>query len=190
MAQQQHAADVHPDELCPPNKRYDLMDANKKVDLDHVQCPPESKILTNIIKNHPLRFSIAASSSVPWIYMAQFWHTLKEDGGSKYRLNFMLDKKELSLTLDDFRTVFHLPHANDNSHNSFVPPPSFSNMVSFYKQQLGFTMELKTLSSFKTTGLLQPWQMLCKIFSKCLTTRVTGWDQPPLQIMQMMYACQ
>ncbi|GKB11501.1 hypothetical protein Tco_0845424 [Tanacetum coccineum] len=25
------------------------------------------------------------------------------------------------------------------------------------------------------------------MFSKCLTTRVTGWDQPPLQIMQMMY---
>ncbi|GJW23415.1 retrovirus-related pol polyprotein from transposon TNT 1-94 [Tanacetum coccineum] len=115
MAQQQHAADVHPDELCPPNKRYDLMDANKKVDLDHVQCPPESKILTNIIKNHPLRFSIAASSSVPWIYMAQFWHTLKE-GGSKYRLKFMLDKKELSLTLDDFRTIFHLPQTNANKH--------------------------------------------------------------------------
>ncbi|GJT37890.1 retrovirus-related pol polyprotein from transposon TNT 1-94 [Tanacetum coccineum] len=79
LAQQQHAADVHPDELCPPNKRYDLTDANKKVDLEHVQCPPESKILTNIIKNHPLRFSIAASSSIPWIYMAHFWHTLKED---------------------------------------------------------------------------------------------------------------
>ncbi|GJV22779.1 retrovirus-related pol polyprotein from transposon TNT 1-94 [Tanacetum coccineum] len=85
MAQQQHAAEVHPDELCPPNKRFDLMDVNKKVDLEHVQCPPESKILTNIIKNHPLRLSISASSSVPWIYIAQFWHTLKEDG-SKYRL--------------------------------------------------------------------------------------------------------
>ncbi|GJZ61380.1 retrovirus-related pol polyprotein from transposon TNT 1-94 [Tanacetum coccineum] len=123
MAQQQHAADVHPDELCPPNKRYDLMDANKKVDLEH------------------------------------FWHTLKEDG-SKYRLRFMLDKKELTLTLDDFRQVFHLPQATANNHNSFVPPPSFSDM---------------------------PWQTLCKIFSKCLTTRVTGWDQPPLQIMQMLY---
>ncbi|GJS05764.1 retrovirus-related pol polyprotein from transposon TNT 1-94 [Tanacetum coccineum] len=33
-AQQQHAADVHPDELCPPNKRYDLMDANKKIDFE------------------------------------------------------------------------------------------------------------------------------------------------------------
>ncbi|GJT53366.1 hypothetical protein Tco_0988420 [Tanacetum coccineum] len=49
-------------------------------------------------------------------------------------------------------------------------------------------MELKTQSNFKTTGLLQPWQTLCKIFSKCLTTRVTGWDQPPLQIMQMLYS--
>ncbi|GJQ96302.1 hypothetical protein Tco_0007441 [Tanacetum coccineum] len=106
--------------------------------------------------------------------MAQFWHTLKEDG-SKYRLKFMLDKKELSPTLDDFRTIFHLPHANDNNHNSFMPPPSFSDMVPFYKQQLGFTMELKTSSSFKTAGLLQPWQTLCKIFSKCLTTRVRDW---------------
>nr|GEV30557.1 hypothetical protein [Tanacetum cinerariifolium] len=136
--------------MCPPNKQYDLMDANKKIDLEHVQCPSEIKILTNTIKNHPLQFSIAASSSVPWIYMAQFWHTLKEDG-SKYMLKFMLDKKELSLTLDDFRTIFHLPQANDNNHDRF------------------------------------PCQTLCKIFSKCLTTHVTGWDQPPLQIMQMMY---
>ncbi|GJW16546.1 retrovirus-related pol polyprotein from transposon TNT 1-94 [Tanacetum coccineum] len=138
MAQQQHAADVHPDELCPPNKRYDLMDANKKIDFEQVQCPPESKLLTNIIKNHPLRFSIAASSSVPWIYMVQFWHTLKEDG-SKYRLTFMLDKKELSLTMDDFRTIFHLPQATDNKYDSFVPPPSFLDMVPFYKNELGFT---------------------------------------------------
>ncbi|GJV14603.1 hypothetical protein Tco_1359926 [Tanacetum coccineum] len=60
-------------------------------------------------------------------------------------------------------------------------------MVPFYKNELGFRIELKTSSSFKTTGLLQPWQTLCKIFCKCLKTRVTRWDQPPLQIMQMMY---
>ncbi|GKA64797.1 integrase, catalytic region, zinc finger, CCHC-type containing protein [Tanacetum coccineum] len=110
MAQRQQTADVHQDELCPPNKRYDIMDANKKVDLENVQCPSESKILMNIITNHPLRFSIAASASVPWIYMAQFWHTLREDG-SKYRLKFMLDRKELTFTLDDFRTIFHLPQS-------------------------------------------------------------------------------
>ncbi|GJV65223.1 hypothetical protein Tco_1476051 [Tanacetum coccineum] len=72
----------------------------------------------------------------------------------------MLDKKELTLTLDDFRQTFHLPQATTNNHNSFMPPPSFSDMVPFYKQVLGYTMELKTQSNFKTTGLLQPWQTL------------------------------
>nr|GEY39490.1 hypothetical protein [Tanacetum cinerariifolium] len=95
MTQQQHVANVHPDELCLPNKQNDLMDANKKIDLEHVQCLSKIIILTNIIKNHPFQFSIAAFSFVPWIYMAQFWHTLKEDD-LKYRLKFMLDKKELS----------------------------------------------------------------------------------------------
>ncbi|GKE03305.1 hypothetical protein Tco_1395323, partial [Tanacetum coccineum] len=102
-----------------------------------------------------------------------FWHTLKEDG-SKHRLKFLLDRKELTLTLDDFKTIFHLPQANDNNHASFVPPPSFSDMVPFYKQVLGFTMELKTVFNFKISSLLQPWQTLCKIFSKCLTTRVAN----------------
>nr|GEU67178.1 hypothetical protein [Tanacetum cinerariifolium] len=185
MAHQRLVADFYPDELCPPNKRYDLMDATKKIDLEHLQCPSESKILTNIIKNHPLRFSIEASLSVPWIYMAQFWHTLKEDG-SKYKLKFMLDRKELSLTLDDFKTIFHLPQATDNNHDRFVPPPLFSYMIPFYKNHLRFTMELKTSSSFKTIGLLQSWKTLCKIFSKCLTTRVTRWDQSQLQIMKMI----
>ncbi|GJR82353.1 hypothetical protein Tco_0153138 [Tanacetum coccineum] len=92
----------------------------------------------------------------------RFWHTLKEDG-SKYRLTFMLDKKVLSLTLDDFRTIFHLPQANDNNHDSFVPPPSFLDMVLFYKQQLGFTIELKTSSSFKDNWSLNHRQKDTKI---------------------------
>ncbi|GJV39164.1 retrovirus-related pol polyprotein from transposon TNT 1-94 [Tanacetum coccineum] len=50
MAQQQHATDVHPDELYPPNKRYDLMDANKKVDLEQVQY---GERMWNSIQNGP-----------------------------------------------------------------------------------------------------------------------------------------
>nr|GEV14886.1 hypothetical protein [Tanacetum cinerariifolium] len=52
----------------------------------------------------------------------------------------------------------HLPQATDNNHDRFVPPPSFYDMIPFYKNHLGFTMELKTPSSFKTTSLLKPWQ--------------------------------
>ncbi|GJU51162.1 hypothetical protein Tco_1220717 [Tanacetum coccineum] len=71
MAQPQTQANVHQDELCPPNKCYALMDANKKINLDNPLCPNESKIMANIFQNHPLRFSITSSSSVPWIYLGQ-----------------------------------------------------------------------------------------------------------------------
>ncbi|GJX17809.1 hypothetical protein Tco_0218641, partial [Tanacetum coccineum] len=70
---------------------------------------------------------------------------------------------------------------------SFVPTLAFSEMVPFYINNLDFTLELRSISNFKTTGLLQPWQTLCKMFSRCLTTHVTGYDQPSLQIMQMLY---
>ncbi|GKE43265.1 hypothetical protein Tco_1470549 [Tanacetum coccineum] len=72
MAQSQSSTDFHQDALCPPNKRYALMDANKKVDLENPLCLDESRILANILKNHPLRFSIVASSSVPLFYLGQF----------------------------------------------------------------------------------------------------------------------
>ncbi|GJZ32457.1 cold-inducible RNA-binding protein [Tanacetum coccineum] len=179
-------ADVHQDELCLPNKRYALMDANKKVDLENPLCLDESRILANILENYPLRFSIAASSSVPWIYLGHFWLTLQEDR-SKYKLKFMLDRKELTLTLHDFRTIFQLPQATDNNHDHFVPAPKFSKMAPFYVNNLGFTLDLRPTSNFKTTGLLQPWQTLCKMFSRCLTTCVTGHDQLPLQITGMLY---
>nr|GEX03376.1 putative ribonuclease H-like domain-containing protein [Tanacetum cinerariifolium] len=119
MAQPQRQADVHQDELCPPNKCYALKDANKKIDLDNLLCPNESKIITNILQNHPLRFSIAASSSVPWIYLGKFWHTLKDDG---------------------------------SNHERFVASLKFSEMVPFFLNDLGFTLELRSPSNFKTTG--------------------------------------
>nr|GEY05425.1 hypothetical protein [Tanacetum cinerariifolium] len=163
--------------------------ANKKVALENPLCPNESKILAYILKNHPLRFSIATSSSVPWIYLGQFWHTLHEDG-SKYTLKFMLDRKELAQVHARQKSAYSDPEksiATNNNHDLFVPAPKFPEMVSFYVNNLGFTLDLRSTSNFKTTGLLQPWQTLCKMFPRCLTTRVTGYDQPSLQIMQMLY---
>nr|GFC68466.1 hypothetical protein [Tanacetum cinerariifolium] len=95
----------------------------------------------------------------------------------------MIDRKDLTLTLDDFRTIFQLPQATDNNHDHFIHAPTFSEMVPFYINNLGFTLELRSTSNFRTTRLLQPWQTLCKMFSRCLTTRVIGYDQPSVQII-------
>ncbi|GJX64528.1 retrovirus-related pol polyprotein from transposon TNT 1-94 [Tanacetum coccineum] len=122
MTQLQCPANVHQDELCPLNKRYALMDANKKVDLENPLYPDESRILANILQNHSLGLSIAASSSVPWIYMCQ--------------------------------TIFYFPQATNNNHDGFVPALTFFDMVPFYINHLGFTLELRAVSNFKTTELL------------------------------------
>ncbi|GJT68444.1 retrovirus-related pol polyprotein from transposon TNT 1-94 [Tanacetum coccineum] len=97
MAQPQRPADVHQDELCPPNKRYALTDANKKIDLDN----PFYGILC----------------------------------------------KKMDQT-------------TNNNHERFVAAPKFSEMVPFFLNTLGFTLELRSPSNFKMIGLVQPWQTL------------------------------
>nr|GEU55748.1 hypothetical protein [Tanacetum cinerariifolium] len=47
MAQPQRQADVYQDEMCPPNKRYALMDANKKIDLDNLLYDETIKSIFN-----------------------------------------------------------------------------------------------------------------------------------------------
>ncbi|GJY19624.1 retrovirus-related pol polyprotein from transposon TNT 1-94, partial [Tanacetum coccineum] len=47
----------------------------------------------------------------------------------KYWLKFVLDRKELTLTLDDCRTIFQLPQATTNNHEHFVAAPKFSEMI-------------------------------------------------------------
>ncbi|GJS07383.1 hypothetical protein Tco_0364179 [Tanacetum coccineum] len=75
----------------------------------------------------------------------------RREDGLKYRLKFALNKKELTLTLGDFRIIFQLPQATDNNHEHFVTTPKLSEMVLFYINDLGFTLELRSPSNFKTT---------------------------------------
>ncbi|GJV02075.1 hypothetical protein Tco_1335644 [Tanacetum coccineum] len=186
MAQPQQQRDVPQDQLCPPNKRFELMDANKKYDLVNPQCPNESKILEKILLNHPLKLSVVGSAAVPWIYISQFWHTLKEDG-SRYQFKFSLGTKELTMNVADFKRIFQLPQATDNNHAGFVDPSTFGQMVQFFRHNLGFKLPLRSPSIFVSKGLPRPWKTLCKIFAQCLTTRATRHDQPSVQIMQLLY---
>ncbi|GJS60334.1 hypothetical protein Tco_0655118 [Tanacetum coccineum] len=145
---------VSRDDLYPLQKQYDLMGANKKIDLVNPQCLNESKILGDILNNHLLRLSLAGSAF---------------------------------FSLDDLRRIFQLLQAIDNNNVGFVAALSFSQMLPFFQNDLGFSITMRPPSHLVSKGLSQPWQTLCKIFARCLTTRVTGHDQPPFQIMQMLY---
>ncbi|GJV93241.1 hypothetical protein Tco_1541054 [Tanacetum coccineum] len=82
------------------------------------------------------------------------------------------------MTLDDFKTICQLPQATDNNHKRFVAAPKFFEMVPFFLNDLGFTLELRLPSNFKTTGLVQPWQTLFRIPLR-RSTRLT----PPTPIL-------
>ncbi|GKA52347.1 hypothetical protein Tco_0745543 [Tanacetum coccineum] len=82
---------------------------------------------------------------------------------------------------------FQLPQATDNNHVGFVDAPTFGQMAQFFRHNLGFKLPLQSSSNFVSKGLPQPWQTLCKIFARCLTTRATGHDQPPVQIIHKLY---
>ncbi|GJR67724.1 hypothetical protein Tco_0013789 [Tanacetum coccineum] len=62
-----------------------------------------------------------------------FFACCAQEDGSKYRLKFMLDRKELILTLDNFRTIFHLPQEgiNYSLHHpaSSIPYPRFTKII-------------------------------------------------------------
>ncbi|GKD41397.1 hypothetical protein Tco_1261604 [Tanacetum coccineum] len=107
------------------------MDANKKIDLDNPLCPNKSKIMT-----------------------------LKEEG-SKYRLTFVLDRKELTMTLDDFRMIFQLPKATDNNHERFVAAPNIFNSG---KNKAGVGMKIPSWMITDEMKLTENYQMYAEAF--------------------------
>nr|GEV01679.1 ribonuclease H-like domain-containing protein [Tanacetum cinerariifolium] len=102
----------------------------------------------------------------------QVWHNLRLDD-SKKRFIFFIDTKEFTFLVDDFRRVFQLPQATDNNHAGFVEPLTFTAMLPFFLNKLGYATRIRLAGQFATKDLSQPWQPLEKIFSRCLTTRVT-----------------
>ncbi|GKE59565.1 hypothetical protein Tco_1498750 [Tanacetum coccineum] len=139
MAKLQRQVDVHQDGLCPPNKCYGLMDAKKKIDLDNPLCPTESKIMENILqKQNNGKHSPKTSTQIQHCCF----------------IISTIDLLGLTLTLNDFIRIFQLPQVSDNNHERFVAAPKFSEMVPFFLKDLGFTLELRSPSNFKTTGLV------------------------------------
>ncbi|GKC35536.1 retrovirus-related pol polyprotein from transposon TNT 1-94 [Tanacetum coccineum] len=84
-------------------------------------------------------------------------------------------------------TYVPVAQATDNNNVMFVDAPTFSDVLPFFRNGLKFSLPMRLPTHFVTKGLTQPWQTVGKIFTRCLTTRVTGHDQPPFQIMQMLY---
>ncbi|GJX16404.1 hypothetical protein Tco_0217236 [Tanacetum coccineum] len=174
------------DQLVLVNHQYKVAKANKKVDLTRLSCSVASKITGEILQRHSLRYALTGSTLVPLIYMQQLWNTIQL-ADSKEKFKFTIDEDEVTFSLNGFRTVLHLPHATDNNHAEFVEAPKLRSMIKFLNI-LGHVVVIRLEGQIYTKDLPQPWQTLCKLLSRCLTSRITGNDQPPLAITHIFYA--
>ncbi|GJW84359.1 retrovirus-related pol polyprotein from transposon TNT 1-94 [Tanacetum coccineum] len=75
---------------------------------------------------------------------------------SKEKFKFLHDTKEFKFSVDEFRHVFQLPQATKNNHAAFVDAPTFSDMLPFFRDELGFSLQMRLPTHFVTKGLPKP----------------------------------
>nr|GEY39354.1 hypothetical protein [Tanacetum cinerariifolium] len=106
-----------------------------------------------------------ASSTIPAIYIQQFWETMRyESTTGIYRCQ--LDEQWFNLHKDILRDALQITPINDN--DPFVAPPS-SNAVIEYVNTLGYPCTLRNVFAMSVNDLYQPWRARLSMINMCHT---------------------
>ncbi|GJZ68183.1 hypothetical protein Tco_0631423, partial [Tanacetum coccineum] len=103
--------------------------------LQSIPCSPECKIVRKSLLDHPLSYALTAT------------------------VDFMLDTKEFTYTVDMFRVTLHL--LVETPENPFVTPVNIQTIESFMNR-VGYQGVVDKVSAFYTKNLAQPWQTMFK----------------------------
>ncbi|GJY88282.1 hypothetical protein Tco_0502910 [Tanacetum coccineum] len=80
--------------------------------------------------------------------------TLKlDDSNDKFKS--FIDTMEFKFSVDEFRRVFQLSQPTDINHVEFVDPPTFIEMLPFFKNELRYNTPIRLLGQSVTKGLPQ-----------------------------------
>nr|GEW97543.1 Gag-Pol polyprotein [Tanacetum cinerariifolium] len=128
----------------------------------------------------PIAFT--ASSTIPSIYIQQFWDTVRYDKSTGcYR--YQLDKQWFDLTKDTFRDALQITPFNNNQ--AFTSPPSLDALINFVNE-LGYLKLVWNLSNVVTNDMFQPWRALTTIINLCLTGKTSGFERPRALVLQIL----
>nr|GEX20037.1 retrovirus-related Pol polyprotein from transposon TNT 1-94 [Tanacetum cinerariifolium] len=116
----------------------------------------------------------APSSTIPSIYIQQFWDTVQYDRKvGSYRCQ--LDKQWLVLTKDTLREALQITPINNNQ--PFVAPSSSDALINLVNE-LGYPKLVRNVSNVVTNDMFQPWRALITIINLCLTGKTSGFERP------------
>ncbi|GJS12707.1 hypothetical protein Tco_0407179 [Tanacetum coccineum] len=141
---------------------------------------PTFQVALDFLHITPFYQAFLISTSVPAIYMHEFWTTVSFH---KQCIKFKLNKKNHSFDLETFRDLLQI--SPNLPGQKFVDPPFEEEILSFIRK-LGYSGDIKSLFDVKVDTLHQPWRTFRTIINKCLSGKVTRLDQLRLSRAQIM----
>nr|GEW73174.1 histone deacetylase 14 [Tanacetum cinerariifolium] len=162
------------DQIMPHIRWVPIGKSNCYLDVEKSQSNPIYKIAMDILKHTNFFRAFTASSTVPSIYIQQFWDTVRYDkiaGCYKYQL----DEQWFNLTKDTLRDALQITPVNNN--NAFSSPPSSDALINFVNDMC-YLKVVKNLSNVVTNDMFQPWRALTTIINLCLKGKTSGFERP------------
>nr|GFA21285.1 monodehydroascorbate reductase [Tanacetum cinerariifolium] len=131
----------------------------------------------------PRKRAFTASSTIPAIYIQQFWDTIQyEKKAGSYRCQ--LDEQWFVLTKDTLREALQITPINNNQ--AFIAPPLTNVLVDFVNK-LGYPKLVRNVSNVVTNDMFQPWRALTTIINLCLTGKTSGFERPRALVLQILW---
>nr|GEW52449.1 monodehydroascorbate reductase [Tanacetum cinerariifolium] len=133
------------DQILPRIRWVPIGKSNCYLDLEKSQSNPIYKIAVDLLKHTNFFKAFTASSTIPSIYIQQFWDTIQYDKKvGCYRCQ--LDEQWFVLTKDTLREALQITLVNNNQ--AFVAPPSSDALVNFVNE-MGYPKLVRNLSNTK-----------------------------------------
>ncbi|GKE05854.1 hypothetical protein Tco_1397872 [Tanacetum coccineum] len=153
------------DQILPLNKWVPIGKSNCVLDVLKSQRNPIFPIAVALLKNINFFRAFTASSTIPAIYIQQFWDTMCFNSSTGL-YSCQLDEKWFNLHKDILRDALDITPVDDN--NPFKAPP-LSDTVIEYVNTLGYPSTLRNVSAMSVNALYQPWRAIPFMISMCLT---------------------
>nr|GEZ55057.1 E-beta-farnesene synthase [Tanacetum cinerariifolium] len=119
------------DQILPRIRWVPIGKRNCYLDLEKSQSNPIYKIAVDLLKHTNFFRAFTASSTIPSIYIQQFWDTIQYDKkAGSYRCR--LDEQWFVLTKDTLREALQITPVNNNQ--AFVTPPSSDALINFVNE--------------------------------------------------------
>nr|GEW11725.1 hypothetical protein [Tanacetum cinerariifolium] len=162
------------DQIMPHIRWVPIGKSNCYLDIERSQSNPIYKIALDIMKHTNFFRAFTASSTIPSIYIQQFWDSVQYDKTAGcYKCQ--LDEQWFDLTKDTLKDALQITPINDN--NAFSSPPTPDALINFVND-LVYPKVVRNLSDVVTNDMFQPRRALTIIIHLCLTGKTLGFERP------------